>query len=56
MSLDFEMNYFRCIYEVECIFVCACPSVIKIYRTVTKLKIKNASKTENKIVNSLSGE
>jgi len=40
------MNYyFGCIYEVECIFVCACRSVIKIYRTVSKLKIKNSPKT-----------
>jgi len=46
------MKDFGCIYEDECIFVCACPSVIKIYKTVPKLKIKNASKTENKIINS----
>jgi len=38
------MNYSGCIYEVECIFVCARPSVIKIYRKVTRLEIKNASK------------
>jgi hypothetical protein len=43
-------------YEVECIFVFACPSVTKIYRRVAKLKIKNAPKTENKFVNLLSRE